>query len=1628
MLKPIVAATFYQLLATLAYAAPKTWDGGASTANWGDAANWNANGTPTSGDAVQLDNSSVATLPVITALAGANCGTLSIDGSLSGNFLNYGGATPLVTNLYGATVNAANLGPLLSIGPNAPASVTANKINFRLQTDGELSVASGKTLTFSNSYLSQNGTRKLTKTGAGTVDFSGSGSEASFTGGLDIAQGTWNAGTDTRDLPTSGLITFTNPGGVAAAITSTNSHSLGGLSGGNSSSEIHVTGSGGLTINGSAVTTFSGRIRGATKLTFAGTGKLTLDGDNTYSQATTVSSGTLALGASGSLASTSAISIAGGATFDVSALAGGFTLGGGKSLSGAGAVTGALTSASGATISPGTAGTGALTVSNGLTLAAGSHLALDLNSPADHDSLTVSTGGVSLACDLTGTSLGYTPAIGDTFYLIRNHGAGATTGTLSGVGDGGKLDIGGKWWRVSFTSDFGGSGFALGGAGNDVALQRIDDPSPTGAALAIGGAANTAVVQLAFSWFDNAATETGYRVYRVLGDGTLELVATLPANATSFSAMVGNCTSYSYAVQAFDAAGTLGDLTFSTPFQVGTTFAERRDYLLDWLNTDVPNLGQTGGGPHRIGRTGFWYGEARMQRGDTTNGLNYIATALEDASAENSNAGFSMWPGMDAWMRWNGSFSQTLKDRYQQVYTTSDLYDNSSTPNQRFMISTASYLANSVWGSAVNRVSGAFNGTTDPTGKTYLENAINRIPWRGYDEHHSTQYLIYTLAPMLSLAEFSPDPVLKNKARMAFDWGMAEAASAVQNGRWVTPVTRGGIQSAPNGYSNTSFAWWLQYGGPTPSSMVDSSNIAALASPTSPGVLPELNTAATDRSRSYLRRNFATRSVNGDDVAYFKQTWMTPRYALTSQVEGTVTFNADGSIALADVDTNYIQDGYQGQRWGLAWDSPPGNDSALEITTPTTYSGSTGGISIWEDTLQHEDTMIAVYNMPVGGGGSTGNNGGWANEWLTGHIPAGYQAITDEAATTGRIFIHYDSVLVAVYLSRTFSWSTSFTISGVNKAALAIETAPVDEFAQATAAARLAAFRTAVLATAPDTSNITATAPRFIYTNRHGHALDLTFGLAGKINDVTVDYQSWPMLEDPWVYQAQQGHLHVFGPNRVVTSNYYDWTDTINTRPTIAENTSVPGVAASPVDVDLAGRAADGETPDSQLHFTVSNPSNGRVALLPDGKTARFTPAAAGSASFDFTASDRGIHPQLVWHYDFESTSTRDASGQTRDATQTLVGNGTAALENDTPIPLGANSTLSLHLTEAGSDAAKLTRLVTRSNLEMSNGSWTFSTWFKRAANPTDDFLFYLGGGDGFGGGGDELYLYCPANTSTLRLSHYNTANVRDLDLISSATVAPGQWHHAALTFEKTADNSGTVRLYLDGTQAGTSTVSNWALQQVTRSVILGGHYSTSGSATSRYLDGWLDDAALFRGAMTAAQIASLASQSVATFGGLTRQGSVALTVTPGSAWESWQNSRFTAGELADPSISGPQADKDRDGIANLLEFVLNGDPSVSDTTILPDPNVTTSDFEFTFQRRDDSLSPETIQTFQYGGNLSGWTDIVIPVTSGPVGMATVTVSAGVPDDNVTDTVKISIPKSQAVGNKLFGRLRVTQL
>lgn len=122
---------------------------------------------------------------------------------------------------------------------------------------------------------------------------------------------------------------------------------------------------------------------------------------------------------------------------------------------------------------------------------------------------------------------------------------------------------------------------------------------------------------------------------------------------------------------------------------------------------------------------------------------------------------------------------------------------------------------------------------------------------------------------------------------------------------------------------------------------------------------------------------------------------------------------------------------------------------------------------------------------------------------------------------------------------------------------------------------------------------------------------------------------------------------------------------------------------------------------------------------------------------------------------------------------------------------------------------------------------------------------------------------------------------------------------------------------------------------------------------------------------------------------------------------------------VADESKGG---DPDNDEIGNLMEFVLNGKPGISDTKILPDMAPNSTDFTFIYVRRVDSVGVP--QVVQYGFNLTEWTDVAIPTAVGSTTVGAASVTVGAPASG-TQTVTVSIPRSGPEIGKLFGRLKV---
>ncbi len=112
-----------------------------------------------------------------------------------------------------------------------------------------------------------------------------------------------------------------------------------------------------------------------------------------------------------------------------------------------------------------------------------------------------------------------------------------------------------------------------------------------------------------------------------------------------------------------------------------------------------------------------------------------------------------------------------------------------------------------------------------------------------------------------------------------------------------------------------------------------------------------------------------------------------------------------------------------------------------------------------------------------------------------------------------------------------------------------------------------------------------------------------------------------------------------------------------------------------------------------------------------------------------------------------------------------------------------------------------------------------------------------------------------------------------------------------------------------------------------------------------------------------------------------------------------------------------PGADPDNDGIANLMEYVLQGgDPSVSTTGTLPTLDASGANFVFTYYRR--AAATGTTQTFEYSTTLGAvsWTPVAIP---GGAGVSVTDQGAGI------DKVEITVAKGAET--QLFVRLQVVK-
>ena len=100
-------------------------------------------------------------------------------------------------------------------------------------------------------------------------------------------------------------------------------------------------------------------------------------------------------------------------------------------------------------------------------------------------------------------------------------------------------------------------------------------------------------------------------------------------------------------------------------------------------------------------------------------------------------------------------------------------------------------------------------------------------------------------------------------------------------------------------------------------------------------------------------------------------------------------------------------------------------------------------------------------------------------------------------------------------------------------------------------------------------------------------------------------------------------------------------------------------------------------------------------------------------------------------------------------------------------------------------------------------------------------------------------------------------------------------------------------------------------------------------------------------------------------------------------SYTAWRDTEFTAQQAADPTISGTNADPDRDGFSNLQEFAFGGDPLVPDADLLrPRLQRSGNSWFYTVRQRTNgsglTISPQASANLQTG--LADWrADLLTP-------------------------------------------------
>lgn len=413
----------------------------------------------------------------------------------------------------------------------------------------------------------------------------------------------------------------------------------------------------------------------------------------------------------------------------------------------------------------------------------------------------------------------------------------------------------------------------------------------------------------------------------------------------------------------------------------------------------------------------------------------------------------------------------------------------------------------------------------------YIDHWIDLTTRRGQGEFDSPHYLSFFLAPLALLYAFADAPTMKRKARMMLDYLVADFAVNQLNGLYAGAFSRIYPEPTLERWRNgsTTFAWLL-FGNTRfapdginvilPRAGYRPHGVAAILAMSGYQPPPLIQQIATDRTTPFMQR---ARKRTRHRIRYsavrtlpvYKTQWMTADYAVGSMQGGLLqpvqqhTWEVlwATEVPLEGHNVLFAVHPYSsGHELGMYFPEEPKLLTRSVVQAEKgTYDAPdkwTGG-SPYEQVFQHEDALVALYDIPAG--------------TRFPHIAAFFSrtlvGLVEDAS--GWIFAQGGRTYIAYFPLAPFVWRDE---PGGHRRlhSTALQNGAVVQVASAADFGGIADFQRAVCQLPLETG--TAPGPWVRFTTLRGAEVQCRYGEAPHLNGAPVAYADWHLFDGPHLY------------------------------------------------------------------------------------------------------------------------------------------------------------------------------------------------------------------------------------------------------------------------------------------------------------------------------------------------------------------------------------------------------------------------------------------------------------------------------------------------------------------------------